>query len=432
MKLYHHKDLSPSFEKYVFADRNVFYRSEMFEPSQDELARIKNIKSTKVSPHKAPTIEGMVKCIIDTDLGTDFDDTLAVLYALNLDNLEILGITTNYGPTQLRSYMVHQIVDSYHRRYPEKPPITVISGSNFQIGTHREIFLKGNEGKPFLSPEKVDEFMDRSKWESNNQTEASDFIANTINSNPEKTIKIISIGIMTNIALAFKQHPEIIPKIQEMVVMGGGSVMTKVKRPFISEYSENPKKWEKNVKQIEFPLPEDDKSVLNFVCEGQNIHLYPNHNFSGDSIATVYSFSDQIRIKIIPFAVTCHFWLSGRPIQYLKDRAEEARSKKSDTLDECEVAGLIMEEWFELRNGQNGQCPHDTLTVHEAVFGSDMSPVYYVTGTLVPHKWAAFSTFVPNDEGNHYLGVYVHDNDAKKFLEFLGKKITNDYEKEKL
>ena len=42
--------------------------------------------------------------IIDTDIGTDFDDTLALYYALNLENLEILGITTNYGPISLSSF----------------------------------------------------------------------------------------------------------------------------------------------------------------------------------------------------------------------------------------------------------------------------------------------------------------------------------------
>lgn len=430
-KLYYHKNITPSFENYPFADRTEFYRSEMFEPSPEELNKIKKMKSTKVSPHKAPTVEGMVKCIIDTDLGTDFDDTLAILYALNLENLEILGITTNYGPTQLRTSMVHKIVDSYHQHHPEKSPIPVISGANFQIGTHREIFLKGNEGKPFLSNEEIKDFLDSKKWETNPQTAASDFISNTINSHPDKTIKIISIGIMTNIALAFKQHPEIVPKIQEIVVMGGGSVFTETKRPFICEYSENPNKWGKNPKAIEFPLPENDQSVLNFVCKGQNIHLYPNHNFSGDTMATVYSLCDQIPMKIIPFSVTSHFWLKDHPIQYLHDRATDARNRKSETFSEDEVAGLIMEEWFKLRNGQNGQCPHDPLTVHEAVFGSDMSPVYYVNGTLVPHKWAAYSTFVPNDEGNHLLGVYVHEKDVKPFLDFLGKKLTNNYEKEK-
>lgn len=431
MRLHSHSNITPSLEEYVFAERNVSYSSELYEPSPEELKKIKKTSSSPVSPHKGPMVNGMVKCIIDTDIGTDFDDTLAILYALNLVNLEILGITTNYGPTQLRSSIVHKIVDSYMKYHPNRKNIPIISGANFQIGTHREIFIKGNEGRPFFSKEEIENnYLDPKKWESNSQTEAADFIAQTINSNPGE-IKIISIGIMTNIALAFKRNPEIIPKIKEMVVMGGGGVLTSQKNIFTAKYSTDPKQWEKKVSKLEDVLPNDDSSVPNFVCQGNMIHLYPNHNFSGDTMATVSVFEHPIPTKIIPHSVTSKFWLSGHAIQYLHDRANDARSKGVLDDEATEVAGLIMEEWFKLRRGQNGQCPHDPLTVNEAAFGSDQSPIYYVNGTMIIHRWAAYSTFIPHEDGKHLLGIYVHDKDVPPFLDFLGKKITNDYDKEK-
>lgn len=427
MKLHHHQKIPPSFEEYPFSDRNIFYGTEYYEPSPDEINAINETKSTPVSPHKSPANEGVVKCIIDTDIGTDFDDTLALLYALNLDNLDILGITTNYGPTQLRSSIVHKIVDSYMKKHPERKPIPIISGANFQIGTHRPIFIKGNEGKPFYNDEEIQNFLNVSNWEKENQTEAAEFIAKTVNSNPIGTIKLISIGIMTNIALSFKLHPEIIQKVKEMVVMGGGNFITKKCQHFTGKFSIDKDNWDKDIKVMSENLPENKKDVLNFVCGGNPVHLFPNHNFSGDTMAAVYAFcQNQIPIKIICHSVTSKFWLSGDPIDFFHKKADDARRKNVLDDDVYEVVGLLMEEWFKKRNGQNGQCPHDPLTIHEALFGGSDSPVYYVNGTLIVHKWAAFSTFIPNENGKHSLSICVYENDINRFLDFLGKKLTID------
>ncbi|KAK8835767.1 hypothetical protein M9Y10_040587 [Tritrichomonas musculus] len=432
IELHHHKSIPPSLEEYPFADRNVPYGTEIYEPSPEELNKIKNNISTPVSPHKSPTVKGIVKCIIDTDIGTDFDDTLALLYALNLENLEILGITTNYGPTQLRSLVTHKIVDSYLKYHPERNPIPIISGANFQLGTHREIFIKGNEGRPFINTEEFLKYTDDSNWENNSQTVASEFIAETINSNQPGTVTIISIGIMTNIALAFQHHPEIVQKVKEIVVMGGGSFMTQADDHLVGQYTTNPKLWSRNIKEMTEKMPENKYSVLNFVCEGNLIHLFPNHNLSGDTMAAVRVFSNaSVPMKIICHSVTSRFWLEGRPIQFFHDKAREARLKgKIDDDDVPGVVGLIMEEWFKRRNGQNGQCPHDPLTVHEAAFGGDDSPVYYVNGTFIVHEWAAFSTFIPNKDGKHLLGIHVDQEDTKAFLEWLGRRLTNNYKKE--
>lgn len=234
---------------------------------------------------------------------------------------------------------------------------------------------------------------------------------------------------MTNIALAFKHHPEIIPKIQEIVVMGGGSFLTDSVHPLIGEYTTNPKQWDRiKIRPLMEDVPKNDESTLDFVCKGNKIHLFPNHNFSGDTLAAIYVFSNtNLPIKIICHSITSRFWLKGPAIQFLHDRASEARAKGVLDDEVTEVVGLIMEEWFKRRNGQNGQCPHDPLTVHEAAFGNDKSPIYYVNGVLLVHHWAAFSTFIPNEDGKHMLGIYVHQKGVDKFLDFLGRTITNNY-----
>lgn len=434
-KLYYHKYNPPSLKDYPFGERVVTYGEEIYEPSPNELKRINETRRTMSLPHKTPAEEGVVKCIIDTDIGTDFDDTLALLYALNLENLEILGITTNYGPTSLRSFIAHKIVDSYIKKNPGQKPIPIISGANFQLGSHCELFINGNEGFPFLTKDEIDNYLESKNWEENDQMAAANFIADTINSNPCGTVKIISIGIMTNIALSFKTHPEIIPKIKEIVVMGGGSFITQSSSHMVGSYSTDKNAWKKylkNAKEMTEKLPYDDESVLKFVSEGNLIHLFPNHNFSSDTLASVYVFNhSEIPIKVLCHSATSCFWLEGHPIQYFHDRAKEAREKGLLDEDPYEVVGLIMEEWFKSRDGQNGQCPHDPLTVHEAAFGNEQSPIYYVNGTLMVHEWAAFSTFMPNEDGKHLLGFCQNKNDVDAFLDFLGKKLTKDYEKEK-
>ena len=87
--------------------------------------------------------------------------------------------------------------------------------------------------------------------------------------------------------------------------------------------------------------------------------------------------------------------------------------------------GLLMKEWFSIRR-QNGQCPHDPLTIHEAVYGGNKSPIIYARGRIVMSEWAAFSFFVPMENGPHYLGVKVKKDN--NFLEILANTIMNDKE----
>ena len=91
-----------------------------------------------------------IKVIIDTDIGTDWDDAMAIIYALNIPNLEILGITTDYGILNLRAALTQKIIDAYMKKNPGKNKIPVISGESRHLGTHRELMIYGHECKPFF------------------------------------------------------------------------------------------------------------------------------------------------------------------------------------------------------------------------------------------------------------------------------------------
>lgn len=54
-----------------------------------------------------------IKALIDTDIGDDIDDALAIAFALNSSELDIVGITTVYGRTNLKARLVAKILEKY-------------------------------------------------------------------------------------------------------------------------------------------------------------------------------------------------------------------------------------------------------------------------------------------------------------------------------
>lgn len=53
-----------------------------------------------------------VPVILDTDIGTDVDDTLALAVLLGSPEIDLLGVTTVYGDVTLRARMAPQAAGS--------------------------------------------------------------------------------------------------------------------------------------------------------------------------------------------------------------------------------------------------------------------------------------------------------------------------------
>ena len=380
--------------KYKHYNRRIPYTMEKMELSKEEEKLISELKPDKINLTEFPeNNEEKTKVIIDTDIGTDWDDAMAIIYALHIPNLEILGITTNYGIPDLRAGVTQKIIDAYIKNNPEKNKIPVISGASQPLGTHRELLIYGHEGLPFFERSVLKNALNMKNITKREQQNASKFIVSTVKKYPNQ-VKIISIGIPTNIGLALKNNKEIIPLIKEIVIMGCGSFIKK-----------------------------DDLNYdpINEVKNGKIINLYPNHNVSGDSMASKILFDACIPTKIISHSVSSKFWSEGPVIEFLKEKANNIKDIKNPENPEGAV-GLLMKEWFSIRR-QNGQCPHDPLTVNEAVFGGEKSPIIYARGRIISHEWAAFSTFIPQENGPHYLGIDVKKDN--KFLENLANTIMN-------
>ena len=149
------------------------------------------------------------KIIIDTDPGQD--DAVAILLALASPELEVLGITTVAGnvPLALTTRNAQLIVGLSGQTVP------IVAGRdrplNRQLVTaeyvHGQTGLDGIDlGEPHVPVTPGD---------------GVDFIIDTLRREAPGTVTLVPIGPLTNIAAAFARAPDIIPRVQQVVLMGG-------------------------------------------------------------------------------------------------------------------------------------------------------------------------------------------------------------------
>ena len=149
--------------------------------------------------------------IIDCDPGQD--DAVALLLAMaSPDELEILGITTVAGnvPLALTEINARLICD-----FTGRNDVPVFAGCDKPMlrdlvtaeHVHGETGINGIEITEPNHP-----LQDQ---------HAVEFIVDTLKAAEDKSITLVPIGPLTNIGTAFSNAPEILPKIKEIVMMGG-------------------------------------------------------------------------------------------------------------------------------------------------------------------------------------------------------------------
>lgn len=151
------------------------------------------------------------KIIIDTDPGQD--DAVAILLALaSPEEIEVLGITAVAGnvPLALTAKNARIICE-----LAGKTDIPVFAGCDRPMGrplvtaehVHGQTGLNG----PKL-PDPEMPLQDQN---------GVDFIIDTLRAEPAGTVTLCPLGPLTNIATAFERAPDIVEKVQEIVLMGG-------------------------------------------------------------------------------------------------------------------------------------------------------------------------------------------------------------------
>ena len=148
--------------------------------------------------------------IIDTDPGQD--DAVAILLALASPELNVLGLTCVAGnvPLERTSFNARQVCELAGRA-----DVPVFAGCDRPMGrglvTAEHVHgASGLDGA--LLPDPVMTVQ---------STHAVDFIIDSLRAAPPKTITLCPLGPLTNIATAFARAPDVVGKVQEIVLMGG-------------------------------------------------------------------------------------------------------------------------------------------------------------------------------------------------------------------
>ncbi|WP_375172740.1 nucleoside hydrolase [Pseudooceanicola sp.] len=151
------------------------------------------------------------RIIIDTDPGQD--DAVAILLALaSPEEIEVLGITAVAGnvPLALTEKNARIICE-----LAGKPETKVFAGCDAPIRrklvTAEHVHGQAGLNGPKL-PDPVMPLQDQ---------HGVDFIIDTLRAEPAGTVTLCPLGPLTNIAQAFTRAPDIVEKVQEIVLMGG-------------------------------------------------------------------------------------------------------------------------------------------------------------------------------------------------------------------
>jgi len=151
------------------------------------------------------------RIIIDTDPGQD--DAFAILLALaSPEAVEVLGLTAVAGnvPLPLTERNTRIVCELAGRG-----DMAVYAGCDAplrrKLVTAEHVHGQtGLDGPPMTAPTMPLQTM-----------HAVDFIIETLRQNPPKTITLCPLGPLTNIAAAFLKAPDIVARVQEIVLMGG-------------------------------------------------------------------------------------------------------------------------------------------------------------------------------------------------------------------
>jgi purine nucleosidase/pyrimidine-specific ribonucleoside hydrolase len=227
------------------------------------------------------------KIILDTDIGDDIDDAFALALCVRSPEIELLGITTVFRNAHQRAQMARALLDSYQSKVP------VFAGVDQPLTQVVEQLLppeiRAKEKKTADGKYYIPQFNEAMANIPVAALHAVDFIIDTVRQHPHEVI-LVPIGPLTNIALALRKAPDIIPLVKKVVMMGG--------------YDQN---------------------------------KYPEWNIYCDPEAARIVYTSGITIEAVGLDVTLQVQLSSQDIQELRESQHSAN----------QMIAQMMNKWFD-------------------------------------------------------------------------------------
>jgi len=157
------------------------------------------------------------KVIQDADMGMFNDDALALIMMLNSGRVEVLGVTTVAGNNWVENCTASAI---NLLKALGRTDIPVIAGAGEPLMGNRQAWLASEE-RLFGNSEYLGAFSrPRPEPLPPGAESAADFIVRKVKEFPNEVTLLVD-GPATNIALAVKTHPEIVPLVKRVIYMGG-------------------------------------------------------------------------------------------------------------------------------------------------------------------------------------------------------------------
>jgi purine nucleosidase len=143
--------------------------------------------------------------VVDTDIGSDVDDILALSLLARAPEVRLIGVTTVYGDTRLRAQIARWLCDRLDRA-----DVTVVPGSRETL-TGRDIWWPGHEGVRLADLEQAPVALDLS---------AVDYLCQAAREHAGE-LDLIAIGPLTNIAAAIRADSAFASRLHHLYIMGG-------------------------------------------------------------------------------------------------------------------------------------------------------------------------------------------------------------------
>ena len=147
------------------------------------------------------------RVILDTDIGTDVDDCLALAFLLSSPEIQLDAVTCVYGDVLLRGRMVRKLL-----RLAGHDDVPISLGAQKPLLGRVPVYWGGHEGVGLLdigddTPLPLVE-------------PAVDYLIRHVLTNPGQ-IHLVAIGPLTNVALACLREPRLAQNLAHLTIMGG-------------------------------------------------------------------------------------------------------------------------------------------------------------------------------------------------------------------
>jgi len=142
--------------------------------------------------------------LLDTDVGTDVDDAIAIALLLAAPELDLRGVTTVSGDVALRARIAKKLLTLGGR-----PDVPVAAGVREPILRQRNFLWLGHEGKRIVDD---DEPLSLAP------AHGVDLLIETVRCDRPH---VVTIGPLSNLAVAIMKEPSIVALIPHLTVMGG-------------------------------------------------------------------------------------------------------------------------------------------------------------------------------------------------------------------